>query len=92
MHVSSSSTILNVKENISKALSQTDDDITSNNIRVYIPDKNEALQDDGIISDHIPNTEDLVLHVVFRKSGFDENDETEESWEEVEISESYPTD
>lgn len=85
MHVLPSTTILELKELISKALT---DEITKNNIRVFIPETKSPLPDEATISDHNQITNDSILHLAFRKSGFDESDDSEESWEEIQVSSS----
>jgi len=77
-----SSTILEVKEQVSKALSE---ETTPKNIRVFIPETKSPLPDEATISDHNQIANDSILHLAFRKTGYDENDDSEESWEEVQI-------
>ena len=55
-------------------------------IRVYVEDKPDPLPDESTIIDHEIKNDD-VLYLAFRKSGFDENDESDSAWEVIEVDE-----
>eukprot|EP00566_Odontella_aurita_P025498 CAMPEP_0113590852 /NCGR_PEP_ID=MMETSP0015_2-20120614/36913_1 /TAXON_ID=2838 /ORGANISM="Odontella" /LENGTH=111 /DNA_ID=CAMNT_0000497107 /DNA_START=221 /DNA_END=556 /DNA_ORIENTATION=+ /assembly_acc=CAM_ASM_000160 len=75
-------TVYHVKERISAALSG---DVSPRKMRLYLTEKSsDALPDSATMADH-EITSDACLYVVFRKAGWEDDDDDGTCWEDVDV-------